>query len=122
MSCRVWIWNYQGSKTAFGHASMSVYGGDPSGTYYVSWWPHCPPSGSERYWQSEKREYFGMCEPWRSRMFEHDVKAEFRNLPDGHVTRAGLDGTAIKTFWDDLVNDPQALWSATTTNCAATLA
>jgi hypothetical protein len=120
MSCSVWIWNYQGTKSAFGHAAMSVYGGDPSGTYYVSWWPDCSPGGSGGTgWEGKRREYFGLCEPHRSRKFSEDVKAEFGNQPDRHVPLAGLDETAIKKFWDELIGDPQSKWSASDTNCAA---
>ena len=113
MSCKVWIWNYQGTKTAFGHASMEVYGGDPHGTYYISWWPNCSAAGGK------KEEYFGMCEPKRSRTFAKDIESEFDNRPDRHVLLDGLDDTKMKVFWDDLTTDHRAKWSASTTNCAA---
>jgi len=123
MSCKVWIWNYVGSKSAFGHAAMSIYGGEPSGTYYVSWWPNCQSDGSGGSgWDGKKREYFGLCEPSRSRKFAKDMEDEFGKWPDRSVVLAGLDETAMKKFWTDLTSDPRARWSATTTNCAAAVA
>jgi hypothetical protein len=119
MSCTVWVWNYEGSKTAFGHASVSVYGGTPEGAYYISWWPKCTPDGSD---PGKKAEYFGTCEPWRSRKLSQDIESEFGKSPDKQITLAGLDETAMKKFWDELLKTPAAKWSATTTNCAAAVA
>jgi hypothetical protein len=96
MTCKVLIWNFVGTKEAFGHASMEVTGGEPAPKYYVSWWPNCTPGGSNAsHWEAKKREYFGMCEPMRARKMSDDIEAEFGNRPDKHVTLAGLDETAI---------------------------
>jgi hypothetical protein len=114
--CIVYYWRFVGSSEAFGHASMTVDGGDPGPQVYVSWWPHCP-GGDD----SKKREYFGSCEPWRSRTLKKDIESE-NGQPDGRVVLLGLDETAIKAFWADLMRDSRAEWSATTTNCAAAVA
>jgi len=123
VSITVMMWNYVGSKSAFGHASLSVDGGEPSGNWYISWWPNCPPGGSDAasFWEAQRREYFGLCEPKRSRKLSDDISAE-NGPPDHHVLVLGLDETAVKAFWADLTTDPRAQWSATTTNCAAAVA
>jgi hypothetical protein len=121
MTCYVYFWDYVGSTSAFGHASMAVDGGDPGGQYYISWWPDCLPNGTSADWDSQKQEYFGMCEPFRSRKLSTDIESE-SGRPDHRVLLLGLDETAIKSFWTDLMSDPRAQWSATTTNCAAAVA
>ena len=118
MACKVWIWNYQGTKTAFGHASMSVYRGEPYGTTYVSWGPNCGPASDAGTYEQKRREYFGMCEPQRSRKLSTDIESEFGHRPDKSVWLDGLDETAIKAFWFELTNDYRAKWSASTVNCA----
>ena len=122
MTCRLWIWDFQGTKTAFGHASLSIYDGEPGGTYYVSWWPDCSPGGDDSSWEGKRQEYFGLCEPHRSRKFSQDVSAEFGKYPDRHISLGGLNETVMKSFWDELTHDVRAKWSASATNCAAAVA
>jgi hypothetical protein len=122
MASRVLIWNYVGSKSAFGHASLRIGEEIPQSSVYVSWWPNCTPgSSSESYWKAEKQEYFGLCEPKRSRKFSDDI-ADENGRPDRDVLLIGLDEAAMKQFWADLTADPRAKWNATTTNCAAAVA
>ena len=115
MACTVYYWKFVGSSSAWGHASMMVDGGDPDGQYYISWWPDC--QGSDE----KKQQYFGLCETNRSRSLKTDIESE-HGRADNSVLLLGLDETAIKAFWADLTNDPQARWSATKTNCAAAVA
>lgn len=113
----VYVWNYRGSKQAWGHASLEL---DQT---YISWWPENPgqiPTKIPNVYASH---------PFRNRSFASDVHAEGR-LPDHSIRINGLDENAIKDWWQGmgLVRDGQLFagpllpWKTLNQNCSTVVA
>lgn len=103
----VYVWKPRGD--AWGHASMQVNGGSPSGSLYISWWPRSAVAGGKR-----------TVHAIRDREFAHDVHDEKRN-PDHTIIFSALDETAIKKWWGQLQKGPH-MWSTLSLNCSTVVA
>ncbi|KAK3611767.1 hypothetical protein CHS0354_014117 [Potamilus streckersoni] len=107
MPIKVYIWNFQGFKEAWGHASMSLSDGT-----YISWWP----SGGD-----ERKSFKGMAvkaPPVHDRTLDDDIQDEEDKQPDViHIIPDGyINEEAIKEWWESfkVVED----WHAVNQNCS----
>jgi hypothetical protein len=117
MSAIVLVWDFLGTKTAFGHASILLDDGTPNGFTYISWWPNCHPVGDGN--TTKMREYFGKCDAHRDRTIEKDIESEVGHGADRNVILRGLDEAAMKKWWNNLMANENAYWKAADVNCAA---
>jgi hypothetical protein len=119
---KVIIWDFRGVNVAWGHASMSVDGGEPPGGIYISWWP----SRDNRQPKFPKaggllRQVYSV-QAIMGRTYDDDVQGEDNKPPDHVIRLNGLDETAIKTWWHDLLQSSDTIWSSLGQNCATTVA
>src|SRR5262245_17108187 len=118
----VYIWNYRGTDVALGHASMLVDGGEPAGQTYISWWP-----------ESDATSPINRCggDEWSgpdnsgpailNRTYADDKRDEGRAAD--HIVRIdGLDATAIKRWWSNLLGQPNPRWCLRTFSCSTVVA
>jgi hypothetical protein len=112
---------------AWGHASMEVFDGLPSGRVYISWWPM-----SEVYYdlrsdpetshlvvgvnQENLGVYAGV--PYNPRSLKEDIALEGGKQPLQVVLKGGLDETAIKAWWRRRLANKNALYMASKGNCS----
>jgi len=113
----VYVWNFRGTSVAWGHASMRVNGGSPPGEVYISWWPQ----GSGRSPKVPGVDQIYTVTAIRGRTYADDVRDE-EQAPDHVIIFSGLDETAIKTWWADLLRNTHAQWSTLGQNCSTTVA
>ncbi|KAL3855418.1 hypothetical protein ACJMK2_014629 [Sinanodonta woodiana] len=107
MPIQVYIWNFQGSTEAWGHASMSLSDGT-----HISWWPH---GGDER--KSVKGKAV-KAPPIRSMTLKDDIEGENGKEPDvTHIIPQGyINEAAIKTWWDFFSKEEN--WRVVDQNCS----
>ncbi|KAL3855420.1 hypothetical protein ACJMK2_014631 [Sinanodonta woodiana] len=107
MPIKVYIWNFQGSTEAWGHASMSLSDGT-----HISWWP-C--GGDER--KSVKGKAV-KAPPIRSMTLKDDIEGEDGKNPDvTHIIPPGyINEAAIRTWWQSFSNEEN--WRAFDQNCS----
>jgi hypothetical protein len=116
---RVNIWPYRGKDVAYGHASIQIDGGDPAGPLYISWWPQ----GAGRVYKKRGLNLYCVASI-PDRAFDDDVAGEDGNPPKvitidgGSSTVIGLDETAMKKWWLDLVRGGSTQWCTLDTNCS----
>jgi hypothetical protein len=123
----VHIWNYLGTKEAWGHAAVEVTGGDPAGSIYVSWWPS--PSGRQPYFprlaqlpvlgELAANIYFVPAVENQTKQDDEANEGEGGDprKPDHSIPVKGLNETEIKAWWTKFKNNPPP-WSSVNTNCA----
>jgi hypothetical protein len=115
---KVFVWNFRGKNTAWGHASMQC------AEKYISWWPE----GSGRVPWSEKVPTVYDAHPFIERTFRDDVQGE-GGPPDSTVVITGLDEGRIKVWWaafnpqaHGAYGPPSSPWSSLTANCSTVVA
>src|SRR5438552_1754432 len=114
----VYVWDFQGSKQAWGHASMWV------GTTYISWWPDSPGQVPSKIHRNIYQSH-----PLRGRSFAEDVRSEGRS-PNHCIHIDGLDESAIKDWWQSfglsrdgvLYQGPLPAWATLKCNCSTVVA
>ena len=116
----VYIWNYRGSSTAWGHASLQVDGGTPAGTTYVSWWPSATGRVPKHAGAPGPIGQIYSAPGIQGRKYVDDVQDE-EMPPDHTITLNGLDETAIKKWWSDFRNGTNQ-WKTLSQNCSTTVA
>ncbi len=116
----VYIWEFRGTQTAWGHASMKV------GHQYISWWP----MGSGRVRSKIYRNIYS-AHPIANRRFEDDLEAEGNRYPDHRIAIDGLDERKIMAWWrrtslswggGSALGPPSVDWSSLGWNCARIVA
>lgn len=119
----VFVWAFRDTDS-WGHASMRVGGGTPPGPQYISWWPN--GSRDSKWLSLGGKLYCAGVIP--NQTFESDVRGEDRTLPsetirlDGKTgNKAGLDETAIKTWWRQL-SVAGTEWCTLGPNCSTIVA
>ena len=120
----VFVWR---PSDGYGHASMLVDGGRPSGSIYISYWP--ADQGRELNWlppgSSGMRNFNAPA--IRNRTFEADELGERdRNTdppryPNYRMCLDGLDETMIKRWWSE-AQRTWGRWDATSYNCSTVVA
>ncbi len=102
----VYVWNYRGSKTAWGHASMTLNDGT-----HISWWPDnngTPPT---------KKIYEADAFP--NQTYQDDVNLE--GMPPDHtIIINGLNENKIKDWWLNFKTNNK--WKTLSQNCSTTVA
>ncbi len=103
----VFIWTP--TDTMWGHASLLVDGGKPTGSIYLSWWPRQSVGVS-------------LCSPaHRDRTFNEDVRGELRQ-PEHRIRLKGLNETAIKRWWSTSRIRRSREWCTLGPNCSTLVA
>ena len=107
---QVKIWDFRGSASAWGHASLTLENGT-----HISWWP------------SEPREYplggslpIYSAPPYNPQSPYDDFKNEGYRNPDRVINIDGLDEAAIAAWWEKYRDSNQ--WKTFGRNCATTVA
>lgn len=129
----VYIWDFTGKESAWGHASMLC---DDT---YISWWPEGPriPSITNPHIPAkfrEKSDKIYTASPIRNAKFEDDQWREgnwkIKVPPNHHPVILGLDENAIKLWWASfglvqgghLLHGPLLPWHTLTQNCSTVVA
>mgnify|MGYP000932422544 CR=1 FL=1 len=108
----IYVWNYRGSKEAWGHASMKLDNGT-----YISWWPE----GQNRDSIPFVSDIY-TADAIKNRTYVQDVAGEDGRTPDITITINGLDETAIQQWWNDFRSDSDNKWKTLSQNCSTTIA
>ncbi len=116
-----YVWQFRGSKSAWGHAAVSVSQAEASNCY-ISWWP-----GQLRRPKYPKLAQSALTAPIfaniysapanKGQTFEDDRSGEDGQRPDYELQVLGLDAQKIKTWWDGFLAYPPE-WSSLEVNCA----
>lgn len=117
----VYIWNYRGKDVAWGHASLRSTEGAPAGAIYISWWPQQANRRTKIPRAPGPLANVYSVPAISGRTFADDVRDE-RQPPDQTILLKGLDETAIKKWWNNLLRDASARWSTLGQNCSTTVA
>ena len=96
---KVHVWNFQGSKSAWGHASMHL------GSKYISWWPG---SARDYHLGTAKIPIYSVAHI-HGQTFARDKELE-GGPPDHTIELAGLDEKQVERWWKNF-NQPGRDWS-----------
>lgn len=114
----VYVWDFAGKNTAWGHASMRC------GNKYISWWPEADRSA--KLTDSIPQVY--EAHPYVLRSFSDDVSDEGRG-PDWEIDINSLDEFKIKSWWaafnpqaHSFYGPPSSPWSTLEANCSTVVA
>ncbi|KAK3611764.1 hypothetical protein CHS0354_014113 [Potamilus streckersoni] len=107
MPIKVYIWNFQGKREAWGHASMSLSDGT-----HISWWPS---DGNER------KSFKGNAVKAPSEhcmTLDDDINSEYGTEPDvTHTIPTGyINEEAIKIWWQPFSKEEN--WRVLDQNCS----
>jgi hypothetical protein len=112
---QVHVWNFLGSKRAWGHASLHV------GTTYISWWPG--PQEDREYKLGRELDVYSVPHIF-DQTFEDDQELEGRpghpRPPDHTIGFSGLDEPRILDWWKAFGVEGRA-WSTLGQNCSTTV-
>ena len=107
----VYIWNYQGSEAAWGHASVDA------GSTHISWWPG-PPETRDYTGPSSASIYDAPAFP--NQTLPDDISYE-GGLPDSVIHLDNLDDAAIRRWWKQFKKTHKN-WKTLSQNCSTTAA
>jgi len=114
-------WPYLGSNIAYGHASVQIDGGEPSGPVYISWWPQ--ETSRDYYFKQGLNLYCVASIP--DRTYLDDVAGEDGRLPSHFIaidgsssTTIGLNEAAMKAWWLNLTRSGSTNWCTLDPNCS----
>ena len=117
----VYTWEYQGSSTAWGHASMTLTNGT-----HISWWPESDviSNGVVIVTNSHIKLATGYIDIYSAVAvsnvtFQNDIDWE-DSPPNSTNVIEGLNEAAIQNFWDNFATN--SLWESYNQNCAKTVA
>ena len=120
MTVTVYVWDYRGSKEAWGHAAANVEDGKK--TAYITWWPNT----GEIVDQLKLMPNIYSARPFRNRTHEEDIFDERTEThpsgkPNHVIALKGLDEQAIFRWWDRF-SKSTAVWSTASQNCSTVVA
>ena len=107
---QVYVWNYQGSRTAWGHASITLDDGT-----HISWWP----SGDRHVDINIPHAPIYSARANKNQTMDRDIRLE-GGEPDQVIIINGLDEAAIKKWWEEFQKTQR--WKTLTQNCSTTAA
>ena len=117
----VYTWEYQGSSTAWGHASMTLTNGT-----HISWWPESDvlSNGVVTVTNRHIQLATGYIDIYSAVAvsnvtFQNDIDWE-GSPPNSTNVIEGLNEAAIQNFWDNFATN--SLWESYNQNCAKTVA
>jgi len=108
MTVEVFVWEFCGSKEAWGHSSLRLSNGT-----YVSWWPAEPYSKL-----SAVKQLKSSVPADRDRSYDDDVAGEEQD-PDNKYCIQGLDEAAIDAWWISFKSSND--YVLMTQNCSTTV-
>jgi RHS repeat-associated protein len=106
----VHIWDYSGSKSAWGHTSMTLNNGT-----HISWWPQ----GTGRDYSISGSVPIYSADAFPNQTLARDIEYEGRK-PDHSIIVGGLNEDNIQKWWDGFRASNQ--WKTFSQNCSSTVA
>lgn len=104
----VYIWNYQGSAVAWGHAALVLDDGTN-----ISWWP-----GQDRDYTFGTDKIPIYSAPAIPNQTVQDAADLEERAADEVIHIDGLNEAAIKAWWENFRNNPNNKWSTFGRNCS----